>query len=102
LRDENAVELLRVWIAGRKLECSLKIGMYREGTNIAEEKAWGTILADITRHIANAVEEAYGEDKSKVLRAVQTAYLQELGEPTSIARGEFVDNGKGKYALEEH
>jgi hypothetical protein len=70
LRDENAVEMVRVWIAEKKLHCSIKIGMYREGMNIPEEKAWGTILADITRHIANAMEQAYGEDKLNTLRAV--------------------------------
>ncbi len=95
LRDENAVELLRVWIADRKLECSIKVGMYRDGINIPEEKAWGIILADITRHIANAMQEAYGEDKSKTLRAARAAYLQELDEPTSSAKGDFVQGGKG-------
>ena len=43
LRDEDAVEMLRVWIAEKKLHCSMKVGMYRETTKIAEEKAWGTI-----------------------------------------------------------
>ena len=32
LRDENSVEMLRVWIAEKKLHCSMKIGMYRETT----------------------------------------------------------------------
>ena len=95
LRDKNAVEMLRVWIAETKLHCSLKIGMYREGMNISEEKAWGTILADITRHIANAIETAYGEDKLNTIRAVRAAYLKELGEPTSDTTGKFVEGDKG-------
>jgi hypothetical protein len=95
LRDKNAVEMLRVWIAEKKLHCSLKIGMYREGMRMSEEKAWGTILADITRHIANAMEAAYGEDKLSTVRGVSAAYLQELGEPTSDAKGTFVEGDKG-------
>src|SRR3954451_16513517 len=95
LRDDNAVELLRVWIAERRLHCSIKIGMYREGMNVSEEKAWGAILADIIRHIANAMEQAYGEDKENTLAAVRAAYLEELGDPTSNAKGDFVDPHKG-------
>ena len=40
LRDKSAMEMLRVWIAEKKLHCSMKIGMYREGMNMSEEKAW--------------------------------------------------------------
>ena len=94
LRDKSALEMLRVWIAEKKLHCSMKIGMYREGMNMSEEKAWGTILADITRHIANAMEATYGEDKLSTIRAVRAAYLQELGQPTSDATGEFVEGDK--------
>jgi hypothetical protein len=44
--------MLRVWIAERKLHCSMKVGMYRETMKIPEEKAWGVILADVARHVA--------------------------------------------------
>jgi hypothetical protein len=27
LKDENSVEMLRVWIAEQKLHCSIKVGM---------------------------------------------------------------------------
>jgi hypothetical protein len=47
--------MLRVWIAEKKLHCSMKVGMYRETMNIPEEKAWGKILADVARHFANAL-----------------------------------------------
>ena len=60
LRDPNSVEMLRVWIAEGGLHCSLKIGMYRDTTKIPEEVAWGMILSDIARHIANALSE--GDD----------------------------------------
>ena len=55
LRDSNAVEMLRVWIAEQGLHCSLKVGMYRESTTVPEEKAWAKILADVARHVANAL-----------------------------------------------
>ena len=62
LRDPDAVELARVWVAEEGLHCSLKIGMYHESTDVDERRAWGTILADMTRHIANALRDAYGLD----------------------------------------
>ena len=52
LRYATEVEILRVWIAEKKHPCSLKVGMYRETTNVPEERAWGTILADAARHVA--------------------------------------------------
>ena len=30
LRDNDAVEMLRVWIAEGRLHCSIKVGMYHE------------------------------------------------------------------------
>src|SRR5262245_33211441 len=62
LRDKDAVEMLRVWIAEGGLRCSIKVGMYRETMDVAEEKAWGTILADVARHVANALESGYASN----------------------------------------
>jgi hypothetical protein len=90
LEDENAVEMLRVWIAAKQLHCSMKVGMYRETTKVPEEKAWGTILADVARHLANALESGYGVDAQTSLRRIRDSFLDELGDPTSDAKGEFV------------
>ena len=89
LRDGNAVEMLRVWIAEQGLHCSLKVGMYRESTNVPEEKAWGKILADAARHIANALHEGYGADAAESLRAIRESFAHELDAPTSQLRGDF-------------
>jgi hypothetical protein len=53
-RDAQSLELMRAWVAEEELHCSLRIGVY-EDQGISEEKAWGTILADAARHIANAL-----------------------------------------------
>jgi hypothetical protein len=83
LRDKDAVEMLRVWIAERGLHCSIKVGMYRETMNIAEEKAWGTILADVARHVANALESGYAMDATRSLEKIRDVFLAELESPTS-------------------
>lgn len=90
IRDKESVEMLRVWIAEQKLHCSMKIGMYRETMDVSEEKAWGVILADVSRHIAAAMEENYGLNQSDVINKIREHYLTELGDPTSRATGKFV------------
>jgi len=90
LRDTDAVEMLRVWIAEQGLHCSMKVGMYRETMNVAEEKAWGTILADVARHLASALESGYSINAAESLKKIRASFLEELGDPTSEAKGDFV------------
>lgn len=90
LRDKDAVEMLRVWIAERRLHCSIKVGMYRETTPIPEEKAWGKILADAARHVAHALESGYAADAEEALERIRDSFLKELDVPTSEATGGFV------------
>jgi hypothetical protein len=89
-RDNNSVEMLRVWIAEKKLHCSMKIGMYRESTNVSETKAWGVILADTTRHLAAAMHAQYGDSQESVLTEVARFFLDELKLPSSPVSGEFL------------
>lgn len=90
LEDENAVEMLRVWIAKKKLHSSIKVGMYQETMNIPEEKAWGTILADVARHVANALQAGYSTDANASLQKIRDSFIAELGEPTSDIEGGFM------------
>lgn len=90
-QDENAVEMLRVWVAQHKLHCSIKIGMYRE-MNIDEEFAWGTILADAARHIAMALTSEIHDGESTALKRIQAQFNAELAAPSSKASGEFISS----------
>jgi hypothetical protein len=90
LRDENAVEMLRVWVAERGLHCSMKVGIYRDAMTIGEEKAWGTILADVAKHIANALHVKYSADLAESLDKIRDGFIAELEKPTSAANGDFV------------
>ena len=89
VRDPKSVEMARVWIAEQGLHCSLKIGMYQELYDVPEQRAWGTILADMTRHIANALRDAYGFDPEKSIDLIRDAYIGELAAPSSDAKGGF-------------
>jgi hypothetical protein len=90
LRDPDSLEMLRVWIAERNLWCSLRIGIYKEQKNVSDERAWGVILADATRHIANALASEYAIDPAEATRRIQASFIAELAEPTSNAEGKFV------------
>jgi len=90
LEDENSVEMLRVWIAEKKLHCSMKVGMYKETSKISEGKAWGVILADVARHLSKALESGYGLDARIALRTISESFNDELSEPTSGVDGGFL------------
>ncbi len=87
--DPNAVEMLRVWIAGNGLHCSIKVGMYQEIGKVSEQKAWGIILADIARHLARALSRDRSTDAAEELRLIRQSLLTELAAPTSGVTGDF-------------
>lgn len=55
-RDPRSVEILRVWIANGEQHVALAFGMWEEPA------AWGLLLADLARHIA----EAHAQQDSKI------------------------------------
>lgn len=87
--DEESWELLRVWVAEQGLHCSLKVGVY-EAEGIPEEKAWGTILADAARHIADALSSLGLRDIDTALAETRQQFVAELDAPTSKRTGNLV------------
>ena len=87
-RDEDAVQMLSAWIAEQGMHCTLNISMWHEaGRN--EPKAWGVLLADVVRHIANAIQHERGAPAEETAEAIVAALLRELESPTSEATGDF-------------
>ncbi len=75
--DERAVEMLRVWIAGGGLHCTLNIGHWQH-SGIDEDLAWGKVLADTIRHLANVLESETGTEPEETIRRVLKALEVEL------------------------
>jgi len=95
LDDDRAVEMLRVWIAGRGLHCSMKVGLQEQTLGIAEERAWGMILADTVRQLAEGIAGLDGSaDPDLRLQAIVGHFLAELGQPGAAATG-GAGNGDG-------
>ena len=87
-RDEQAVQMLSAWIAERGLHCTINVGMWTaSGTN--EPNAWGTLLADVARHIGNALHEKTGANPEATVNSIVRSFIEELGDPTSDASGTF-------------
>lgn len=92
LADDHAVEMLRVWIAARGLQCSMKIGLHEASLGIAEERAWGMILADTARQLAEGIAGLRGNaDPADALEAIIGHFLAEVGQPASPENGAPVD-----------
>ncbi len=76
-RDPRSVEILRVWIANGEQHVALAFGMWEEPS------AWGLLLADLARHIA----EAHAQQDSKIdsddfLEQVRSGMEAELDGPS--------------------
>jgi hypothetical protein len=89
VRAERAVEIIRVWLAEKKVHCVLNIGFWEE-RGIDERDCWGVLLADIMHHIANAHKTEYGRDPQETLNRIRETFQRELKTPTSDRRGEFL------------
>ncbi|MCA0356781.1 MAG: DUF5076 domain-containing protein [Proteobacteria bacterium] len=87
LRDPNAVELARVWIAEHGLHCSLRCGLYAERDVVMETTAWGIILADMAGHIADALNGAGFGPRLALFEAVVGSFNVECLAPTSERTG---------------
>ena len=87
-RDDNAIQMLSAWIAERGQHCTIKIGLWQDNGR-EEAPAWGIFLADTIRHIANALQEEYGQSAPDTIAAILESLHNELGDPTFDVKGVF-------------
>ena len=72
---EQTVELLRAWVVGQELHCSLAADAFPDAGT------WGVVLADLARHLARARKDRDGQDEAATLQAVRAAFEAELLAP---------------------
>ncbi len=72
--ESPSVEVLRAWFIGNVLHCSLDVEVFEDPA------AWGEVLADLARHVANAVQEKDGRDAVAILKTIRETFAQELTE----------------------
>ena len=91
--DEKATEMIRVWIAHNQLHVSMLLGMWEgaEDSEVDERDAWGELLSDLTRHIANGMMKEYGWDYDATRDRIRAAFLKSFDDKAGTIEGEFLE-----------
>jgi hypothetical protein len=76
------------WIAEKGLHTTLNIGIW-EAAGRDEPKAWGVFLADVVRHISNAIRDHNGAPTDETAATILAALDKEFNNPTSNPSGAF-------------
>ncbi len=77
LADENAREMVRAWAAGGNLHCTIYFGCWGDD----ERLAWGILLSDLARHVADALFKDKGVDRSETIATIVRVFDDELKKP---------------------
>jgi hypothetical protein len=80
--DPSAVELLRAWLVGDTLQCSLRSDVFEDPAS------WGAVLADLARYLASAAEQDSGADPGATVALIRDAFVGELTAPTASTEAE--------------
>jgi predicted secreted Zn-dependent protease len=92
--DEQATEMIRVWLAHSDVHVSLLLGMWEdaEDCDVDEREAWGNLLADVARHIANGMNQSHGWSQLETLKKVKQAFLENMELQERRIEGTYLEN----------
>jgi hypothetical protein len=79
--DPQSFEILRVWIANEGQHVSLRSCVWDDPF------AYGILLADLARHVANAYHQGRGLEPEIALRRIREGLDAELTSPTDDPSG---------------
>lgn len=85
--DKKACELIRAWAAHGGLVCSLNPEAWPKDQ---APVAWGILLSDVARHVADALQQAQGLNRDGVLSRPRDVFDKELDQPSAETKGNFV------------
>ena len=78
---EDAVEIARIWAAAGKQDVVLRTGIWKDPA------AWGLMLVDLAKHIANGYAQAEGRDRAEVLERIKAGLDAEWSAATDKPTG---------------
>jgi hypothetical protein len=81
--SDGGREILRAWVVEQSLHCSLR------PTAWDDPSAWGVVLADVAKHVANALHEERGASVEDTLDSIRYMFNAEMLNPTDEAQGDF-------------
>lgn len=79
----EAYEIIRIWLTKAGPQLSLLAETWDDPA------AWGILLVDVARHVANARAGGNGAEGAKVLRRIREGFDAEWQQFTSSASGGF-------------
>lgn len=82
--SDDSREILRAWVGDNSLHCSLL------PTAWDDPSAWGLVLADVAKHVANALHEERGVSVEETLDSIRCMFNAEMLNPTDEGEGDFV------------
>src|SRR5438093_756339 len=62
--DANSIEIIRVWITNKNQHFTLRVGLWDD------PGAWGLLLADLARNVANSYEQDAAFDAQAALERI--------------------------------
>jgi hypothetical protein len=74
--DPKAVEIARIWATGGRQLVTLRTDLW------TDPAAWGLMLTDLARHVAQAYAADKGLDPEQVLRRIKIGFDAEWAHPT--------------------
>ena len=83
--DNDAMEIARVWIAQKNVQVILASQIWEDTA------AWGLLLVDLAKHIANAFEQTRGEEYQSVLQRIREGFDAEWATATSQVTGGLME-----------
>ena len=76
--DPKAFEIARLWVvAGGGQHVSLTTNI------VGDSKAWGIMLVNLAKHVANAYHQARGIDAAQTLNGIKAAFDAEWAKPST-------------------
>ena len=83
--SSGAIEVARVWVAKKAQHVSLATGLWKDPA------AWGVMLVDLAKHVANAYHETTGQGPSEALARIKEGFDAEWAAATDDPEGGLVD-----------
>jgi hypothetical protein len=78
--------MIRGWIVNGELQVSLAAWVWTD-----KPDEWGRLLADSANHLADAISEQTGNDRSKIYKSICRALIKHLNDPPEDLVGNFVE-----------
>jgi hypothetical protein len=83
--NQAAAELIRVWSAQGKQRVSIATNVWKDPA------AWGIMLVDLAKHIANSYEQTQNMGSESALARIREGFDAEWGFPTDRPSGKVGD-----------